>query len=97
MALHVDIIKTDPLAIGEHRLARAVFEAGVISIDKANDPGYWLSTLSTATAIDPSLEPKQFLEALPTSLDGTYIYATSPHEDDECPLTHPAVDEPTRE
>ncbi|HWJ51040.1 MAG TPA: hypothetical protein VNR42_08470 [Solirubrobacteraceae bacterium] len=93
MALHVDIIKTDPLATGEHRLARAVFENGVVIIDKANDPGYWLSTLTVATAIDPAIEPKGFFEALPTALDGTYVYATRPHQDADCPITHPAVDE----
>jgi hypothetical protein len=93
MALHVDIIKTDPLATGERRLARAVFENGVVTIDKANNPSYWLSTLTVATTIDPAIEPKDFLEALPTALDGTYVYATSPHEDADCPITHPAVDE----
>jgi hypothetical protein len=94
MALHVDIVKTDPLASGEHRLARAVFEDGAVSIEDANNPAYWRSTLAQATAIDPDTSPQQFFDALPTALDGTYVYATSPHEDDECPLTHPAVDEP---
>jgi hypothetical protein len=97
MAFHVDIIKTDPLAIGEHRLARAVFEGGAISIDKASDPEYWRATLTVATSIDPDAEPQNFLEALPAALDGTYVYATSPHEDDECPVTHPAVDESSRQ
>jgi hypothetical protein len=91
MALHVDIIKTDPLASGEHRLAQAVFENGAVRIVEANDPGYWRATLAVATTIDPDAHPQQFFEALPTALDGTYVYATTPHEDDECPLTHPTV------
>lgn len=92
MALHVDIIKTDPLASGEHRLAQAVFENGAVSIGEASDPVYWRATLAVATAIDPDANPRQFFEALPTALDGTYVYATNPHEDDECPVKHPAVD-----
>jgi hypothetical protein len=92
MALHVDIIKTDPLASGEHRLARAVYEGGAISIQDAADPDYWRATLAVATTIDPDDNPQQFFEALPAALDGTYVYATTPHEDAECPLTHPEAD-----
>ena len=92
MALHVDIIKTDPLARGEHRLAQAVFENGTVSIVEASDPVYWRTTLAVATTIDPDARPREFFDALPSALDGTYVYATPPHEDDECPLTHPAAD-----
>jgi hypothetical protein len=92
MALHIDIIKADPLASGERCLARAVYEGGAVSIQGSNDPAYWRSTLATATTIDPDANPQYFFEALPRALDGTYVYATAPHEDDECPLTHPATD-----
>lgn len=93
MASHVDIIKTDPLASGEHRLAQAVLsDAGTISIEHTSNALYWRETLASATSIDPDAAPKEFLEALPAKINGTYVYATDPHQDDECPLTHPSVD-----
>jgi hypothetical protein len=91
MALHIDIIKSDPLATEEHRLARAVLEGGEVEIDATDNPDYWRSTLATATGISPDDEPQRFFEALPARLEGTYVYATDPHVDDECPLEHPDV------
>lgn len=93
MSRHVDIIKTDPLATSEHRLAQAIFAEGRVSIEETSEPEYWLATLAAATAIDPAAEPERFFEALPEALDGTYVYATPPHEDADCPVEHPAVGE----
>jgi hypothetical protein len=89
MSLHVDIIKTDPLSSGERRLAQAVFDGETVSITATNDSAYWRATLAAATAIDPETEPQRFFESLPDALDGTYVYATTPHEDAECPIEHP--------
>ncbi len=90
--LHVDIIKTDPLAARAQRLAQAVLNNGTIYIEETLDVEYWRTTLASATSIDPDLAPEEFLRALPKKLDGTYVYATDPHDEDDCPLKHPSVD-----
>jgi hypothetical protein len=90
MACHVDIMKVDPLVTQEMRLARVILENNRIDIE-ADNRDYWRGTLVQATGIDPSTHPRDFFEALHPKLDGTYVYATVPHEDDACPLTHGAV------
>ena len=76
MANHVDIIKTDPLATAEKRLARAALEDGSVTIDNTEDPPYWLELLTKASSIDPDDDPEGFLSSLNETLDGTYVYAT---------------------
>jgi hypothetical protein len=96
VALHVDILKVDPLAGGERVLARvALDDTGQIVID-APDKQYWRDALARATHIDPDEAPKQFLFALSERLDGTYVVATEPHDEGDCEhAAEPALESTT--
>jgi hypothetical protein len=92
MALHVDIIKTEPLAGTERLLARVCAEHGQVVIESP-DEAYWRDALMRAVDMDPDQDPEAFLQALSERLDGTYVFATNPHDEAEC--EHAA--EPPRE
>ena len=84
MAVHVDILKVDPMAGVERVLARiSLDEHGHIFIDAA-DPEYWREALARATHLDPDDDPEHFLYSLSERLDGTYIIATEPHGEEAC-------------
>lgn len=92
MAFHVDIIKTEPIGGSERLLARVVLEHGHLAIESP-DEEYWRDALVRAVGMDPDEDPEAFLEALSERLDGTYVFATKPHDEADC---EHAV-EPTRE
>ena len=83
MAFHVDIIKADPLAGTERRLARVALDHGQVVIESP-DEGYWRDVLSRAVGVDPDDQPEDFFAALSERLDGTYVFATEPHDDADC-------------
>jgi hypothetical protein len=90
MALHVDITKVEPLASSKRRLARVVLDEQGGIVIQADDPAYWRNTLTQAVGIDPDQAPQEFLYSLSARVDGTYVSATQPHEEDDCPLVHGA-------
>jgi hypothetical protein len=83
LAFHVDIIKTEPMAGTERLLARVVVEHGHVVIDSP-DEAYWRDALTRAVDLDPDEDPEAFLQALSERLDGTYVFATEPHDESDC-------------
>lgn len=75
LAFHVDIIKTEPMAGTERRLARVGLEHGQLVIESPNE-AYWRDALTRAVGMDPEEDPEAFLEALSERFDGTYVFAT---------------------
>jgi hypothetical protein len=87
VALHIDIMRADPLVGAQRPLAQVVMAGGRVVIH-AEDEGYWRATLTQIVGIDPEANGETFFEALPAKLDGTYVYATPPHEEGDCSVTH---------
>lgn len=85
MAYHVDILKTEPTSIAEKPLVRVIFDNGHVDFD-GPDAEYWQQLLCGIVQIDPVTEPDRFFEALPSRVEGTYIYATEPHDEANCPV-----------
>ena len=84
MAFHVDIIKTEPTAGTERRLAKVAVEHGQLVIESP-DEGYWQEALARVTRkVDPDDDPEAFLDSLNGRLDGTSVFATKPHDEAEC-------------
>ena len=84
MAFHVDIIKTDPTAGTQRRLAKVAVEHGQLVIESP-DEAYWREALArVGRKVDPDDDPKAFLDSLNERLDGTYVFATKPHDEAEC-------------
>jgi hypothetical protein len=94
MAFHVDIVKTDPTAGTERRLARVVLDQGQISIESP-DEAYWRDVLTRAAGMSPDEHPEAFLDALAERLDGTYVFATEPHDEVDCEHAAEPALEPT--
>ena len=89
MAEHVDIVKTEPTSSMEYALARVILEHGHIEIE-ASDRGYWRELLRGMVQIDPDENPESFFASLHDRVDGTYVYATEPHDEAHCQVAHPA-------
>lgn len=83
---HVDVVKNEWLAGVQYPVAQIRIEAGHVIID-SEDPERWRDSLMRAVGgLDPDLEPERFLSALSGALDGSYLFATEPHEEHQCPF-----------
>jgi hypothetical protein len=96
---HVDIISNDPLA-GRRRLLAKVQLNGKPELElflgrdtRANEASMW-TYLRSQVELDPMTDPNGFLEALPQSIDATYVVASDVHDEAHCPFrgtpTNPA-------
>lgn len=89
MALHVDIVQNQPLEGITSTLASVQLESGaLVFLDESPEhshSSYWRSVLVKAVDVDPDQHPREFLAALSERFDGTYVFATEPHEEGECP------------
>jgi hypothetical protein len=88
---HVDIISNDPLA-GRRRLLAKVQLNGQPELELllgqdtwANERSMW-AYLCSQVELDPMADPNGFLEALPRSIDATYVVASDVHDDAHCPF-----------
>lgn len=86
---HVDIISNDPLAGSQRLLARVWMNGGpelelTIAPDTQTDEARMWAYLRSRVDVDPEKDPIGFLEALPLSIDATYVVASSVHEEDQC-------------
>ena len=86
MADHIDIMKSEPTSTAEYRLACVVLSGGHIEID-APDRDYWRQLLRNMAQIDPDEHPEEFFAALHERVDGTYVYASEPHSEEDCPVS----------
>lgn len=92
---HVDIFSNDPLA-GSRQLLAKVQMNGAPELElviepeaKTDDKRMW-TYLCSQVGFDPKSNPEGFLEALPQSIDATYVAATQVHDDAHCPFAHAA-------
>ena len=84
MAQHVDIVKSDPLAGTAQVVARVVLDdGGHIEFEAANRD-YWREALTRAVSMEPTDDPERFLVAVSERMDGTYLFASEPHDEHEC-------------
>ena len=88
---HVDIFSNDPLG-GSRRLLAKVQMNGAPELEliiepeaKTDDKRMW-TFLSSCVGFDPKSNPKGFLEALPQSIDATYVAANDVHDEAHCPF-----------
>jgi hypothetical protein len=54
---------------------------------KTDEKQMW-TYLSSQVGFDPRDDPKRFLEALPQSIDATYVGASVIHDEATCPFAH---------
>lgn len=90
---HVDIFSNDPLAGSRHRIARVQLNGGptlelFIEPDAKTDDKRMWNFLCSRVSFKPEDNPRGFLEALPQSIDATYVAATDVHDDGSCPFAH---------
>ena len=90
-ACHVDIFSNDPLA-GSRKLLAQVQMNGlpelelVIEPDAKTDEKRMWTFLCSCVGFDPKADPTGFLEALPKSIDATYVAASGVHDQAHCPF-----------
>jgi hypothetical protein len=88
---HVDIFSNDPLAGSRQLLAKVQMNGApelelIIEPDAKTDDKRMWSFLCSRVGFDPKSNPKGFLEALPQSIDATYVAATEVHDEADCPF-----------
>ncbi len=94
---HVDVVKNEWLAGFQHVVARVWVDAGQVVIDSP-DPDTWVPILerplpdrSTGELVYAEKDPDAFVGLLADKLRGTYLFATEPHAEEECPFLHHPV------
>lgn len=90
MAVHVDIVSSEPLASEPRLLARVSLNGGPgldmdLAADRPDTQQMW-SYLRSRVQIDPDDDPLAFLEALTHAIDSTYVGASGVHDDEHCPF-----------
>jgi len=90
---HVDIFNNDPLAGSRQRIARVQLNGGpklelFIEPDANTDDKRMWSFLCSRVSFKPEDDPGAFLEALPQSIDATYVAATDVHDEGSCPFAN---------
>ncbi len=101
--MHVDIVKNEWLAGFQLVAARVSFEEGELTFESGDD-SVWrpvvlhpLPDQDSDDLVYPEKEPEHFMELLPTRIQGSYLWATQPHEQKECQFDHFVVAmQPTR-
>ena len=91
---HVDIVRNEWLGGLQHVVARAVIEEGLFRID--SDEKVWEDALNRPL-LDPEnglqiyalKDPDRFLNLLPRVVQGSYVFATEPHDVGACPYDSP--------
>lgn len=91
---HVDVIKNEWLAGYQVLVARVYLEAGSLRVDSP-EPDLW-NRIVLRPYVDNGREltpdnGESFLAHLHAGLHGDYLFATEPHDEQECPYHHPVV------
>jgi len=86
---HVDVIINEPLAGLQHLLAKVGMNpAGELELQlppgsEASESNTW-AYLRSRVDFEPEKAPREFLEALYSEIDGTYVCATLVHDEASC-------------
>ena len=90
---HVDIVRNDWLGRAQECVARVRVYGGDIVVE-ADDP-YWeelarrpIVDIRSGDSVHPQKEPERFLKLLVNGLNSSYVFATRPHSDAECPFNN---------
>jgi len=90
VALHVDVIKNEWAAGIQYPVAAVHVSKGEVQVE-AGDPEGWRETvLRTVSDVSPK-RVRDFLDALHTRLNGSYLFTTEPHDDRACPYRESPV------
>lgn len=85
---HVDVIKNEPLAGVQRRVTTLVAEGSEIHF-RGEDAEVWRERIEQLIGPMNAHAPDEYLALLVDRLaDATYVSATEPHGDDECPFAH---------
>lgn len=94
---HVDVVKNEWLAGFQYVVARVWVDAAQVVIDSP-DPDTWMPILerplldrTTGELVYAEKDPDPFLSLLADNLPGTYLFATEPHTEEQCPYLHHPV------
>ncbi len=82
---HVDLVKNEWLAGYQVVVARARLGSHGLEIE-ASEPTWEEILRRPFGGIDPRTQPEAFLTGLADHVNGTYLFATTPHPDTECPF-----------
>lgn len=81
---HIDLVKNEWLAGYQVVVARVSLGSTGLQVD-ASDPSWEQVVRRPVDGLDPDADPASFFEHLPTLIHGTYLFATEPHGEDDCP------------
>jgi hypothetical protein len=89
---HVDLVKNEWLAGFQHVVARVYRDNGTSLRLDSPEPDKWEHLLHTelvdrgsGDTIDPDAQPDEFFTRMHLLVAGDYLFATTPHEDHDCP------------
>lgn len=84
--MHVDVVKNEWLAGEQQPIARLFVGKGQLQIDSP-DPARWGPVVEEAlAALDlGKSDPAEVLEQATNLIRGSHLFATAPHEHDNCP------------
>lgn len=81
MSLHVDVVKNEPLAGVQQRIAVIVADHGEVHVE----PEEWSDRIERLAGPMNGHSPADYLSHVAERLaDSTYIFATEPHREADC-------------
>jgi hypothetical protein len=84
MTQHVDVIKVDPLAGVQERVATLTADGDRVRIEPAD----WTERIERLVGPLGDQRPDDYLLAVVERLaDATYVTASEPHDDERCPFS----------
>lgn len=92
--MHVDIVKNEWLAGFQVVAARVSLDEGELTFESGDDsvwrPVVWhpLPDPDSDDLVYPEKQPEHFMELLSDRIQGSYLWATQPHEQKECKFEH---------
>ena len=85
MMQHIDVIKNDPLAGVQRRIATLTADGDELKIE----PEGWRERIEQLAGPAGEHRPDEYLALVVGRLaDATYVSASEAHTEDECPFTH---------
>lgn len=86
MSYHVDVISNEPMTGKQTLLGRVHVEDGELRVEAAVEDQLRDTLRRIVPEIDPDEDPAGLVAALPERVDYTYMIASTPHPDEECPF-----------
>jgi hypothetical protein len=93
--LHVDIVSNRVMAGECQLLATVLLCDGVLSVEPDTEYNRGYIFRQAVKGVDPVVEPNRYLEALWEQSSATYVFASKPHDPDDCPFLQAEPQRPT--